>query len=157
MPVDYCDYEGDMMVIFVTVGTSSFDSLIKRIDELGLKERIIMQIGKGKYIPKNCEYFKFAPSLEKYYKISELIISHEGAGTLFEVCSLGKRVITITSPTTISNPDLVRKFAEEEYLIWCKDLSKIEDEIEKAKTFKFKRYRSPECKIAGQIKEFLAE
>lgn len=74
-------------MIFVTIGThpDSFERLIKRIDEIApkIKEKIIIQRGFTKYIPKNCESFDFKDSLDDYYKNCRLLIVH-GASSVWE-------------------------------------------------------------------------
>ena len=56
-------------MIFVTVGTNYFESLIASVDKVApnINEKIICQIGKNKYLPSNCDYFRFEDSLEQYF------------------------------------------------------------------------------------------
>ncbi|MDP1695951.1 MAG: glycosyltransferase [archaeon] len=74
-------------MIFVTVGThdQEFTRLIRKIDEIApkIKEKIIIQRGHTKYLPKNCKSFEFAPSLEPYYKQARLVIA-QGASSAWE-------------------------------------------------------------------------
>lgn len=90
-------------MIFVTVGnhTQGFDRLIRQIDNLApeIKEKIIIQKGYTKYIPKNCEYFDFSPNLENYYKKARIVICHTGVGTLIELL-LKYKIPIITIPRT---------------------------------------------------------
>lgn len=79
------------MTIFVTVGThdQELTRLIKRVDKIAPKinEKIIIQRGDTKYIPKseNCESFEFAADLKPYFKKARLVIAHAGIGTSIEV------------------------------------------------------------------------
>ena len=74
-------------MIFVTVGThdQQFTRLIKKLDEIApqIKEKIIIQRGFTKYIPKNCESFEWASGFDDYYKKARLVISH-GGSTVWE-------------------------------------------------------------------------
>jgi UDP-N-acetylglucosamine transferase subunit ALG13 len=74
-------------MIFVTIGShyKQFPRLLKKIDEIAplIKEKIIIQRGYTKYIPKNCESFEFAPSLDPYYKKARLTLIH-GASSVWE-------------------------------------------------------------------------
>jgi Uncharacterized conserved protein len=83
-----------MKTVFVTVGTTLFEELIKKFDEEdvlnALKEagytKIIYQIGKGTYEPSNYkkidnfqgEFFRFKPSLIDDLKQADLVVSHCG-------------------------------------------------------------------------------
>ena len=86
-------------MIFVTIGThpGQFDRLIRRIDEIApqIKEKIIVQRGFTKYIPKNVESFTFVPSLEPYYKKARLVISHSATSLLEFVLFNKKPLITV--------------------------------------------------------------
>lgn len=146
-------------MIFVTVGTGKFDELIKEIDEIApkIEERIVAQIGEGRYMPKNIEYFGFKGNLISYYKKARLIIAHGGAGTTFELLDMGKRLISLANPkrTDVHQEDILKVLSKNKHLIWCRNLEHLEETINKAKTFKFKKYKQPECKIAEKIEEFL--
>lgn len=146
-------------MIFVTVGTTKFDDLIKKIDILAskklIKEKVLMQIGEGKYIPKYSEWFRYKPSLDSYYKKASLVISHSGAGTLLELINKKKKTIVVINPDVVKNPDIVIKLSEEKHILWCKNIKKLNNCIKKARLFKFKKYRKPGCKIHKKIIEFL--
>ena len=70
-------------MIFVTVGGGpyyGFDRLVKKMDEIALKEKykIIMQIGCSSYMPKRAEYFRF-DSMERMigcYKKAHAVVAH---------------------------------------------------------------------------------
>ncbi len=86
-------------MIFVTVGThpESFERLIRRIDEIAplVKEKIVVQRGFTPYVPKNCESFEFADSLEPYFKKARLVISHSATSLLEFVLFNKKPLITV--------------------------------------------------------------
>jgi beta-1,4-N-acetylglucosaminyltransferase len=88
-------------MIFVTVGTSNlgFERLIKMMDEIAgkLDEEIIMQIGKTEYKPSNAEWFTFMENekILEFYNKADLIIAHDGAGTLLTTLSLNKPTVII--------------------------------------------------------------
>ncbi len=145
-------------MIFVTVGTTKFDALVRQVDSIAkkIKDEIIIQIGLGEYIPKNCKWFRFAPSLRNYEEEASMVISHEGAGTLIELAKLGKKVIALTNPYTVDNPDIIKKFSEENYLIWCKVPQDLEKALLMARKIKLRRYISPKCEIHKKILEKFA-
>jgi len=90
-------------LIFVTVGTHTqgFDRLVKNIDDLLLarkiKEKVIIQVGHGNYIPKECEWFRFT-SYENFIKLCEnsrLTITHGGVGSIISLLRLKKPTIVV--------------------------------------------------------------
>ncbi|MCD6226390.1 MAG: glycosyltransferase [Candidatus Aenigmarchaeota archaeon] len=144
-------------MIFVTVGTDRFEELVKAIDKNApeVKEKIVIQIGKGKYKPKNCEYFDFVPKIDSYYKNARLIITHGGAGTIFKLLSRGKKIIGISNP---HKPDehqkeILKVLSEDNYLIWCKDLKNILKLIKNINKIRLKKYEQPNCYIHKIIEE----
>lgn len=145
--------------IFVTVGTTNFNELIKKVDDLIankiINDKVIMQIGGGSYIPKYAKYFRFITNIDKYYQKADLVISHEGAATLFRLMELNKKIIALENPKSISNPDLIRKFSKEKYILWCKDIEKLNKYIKRFDLFKPQKYIKPKCEIHLKIIEFL--
>ena len=83
------------MMIFVTVGSvAPFDALIERVDELagrGAISDVVCQIGDGKYIPKNAEWFRFEKGLGERYRKADLVVTHNGAGTFSSAARWGRR------------------------------------------------------------------
>ncbi|WP_269266781.1 PssE/Cps14G family polysaccharide biosynthesis glycosyltransferase [Vibrio cholerae] len=91
------------MKVFVTVGTTSFDGLIQSIDEISNKFNrydFIFQIAEGQYIPRNGTYFKFVDEIDMLYLSSDVVITHAGAGSIYRLLELNKKVIVV--------PNLVR-------------------------------------------------
>jgi hypothetical protein len=90
----------EVIVIFVTIGTTDFDALTQTMDNLSLDlpEKVVVQIGKGKYIPEHCEYFRFAPSLDPYYERASLVVSHGGLGIITEVLERGLPLVAVEDP-----------------------------------------------------------
>jgi len=150
-------------MIYVTVGTEGFDQLTKKMDELvgegNIEEKVVIQTGCGKYAPKNCEHYEIIPSKKhhEFYKKADLIITHGGAGTIYEVLEIGKKMIGIENPDVADShqSDLLGEFSEKGFLVWCKSLDDLGETIRKIKKIKFKKYQHPECKIQYKIKEFL--
>lgn len=146
-------------MIFTAVGTTDFDDLIRAVDDLSvsLPEKVIIQIGRSRYIPQHCEYFRFKPSLTSYYRDSSIVISHGGLGIVTEVLRYGQPLIAVEDP---NQPDrhqqqILSVWEKEKYLIWCKDLQLLKRDIERAKSEDFRTYQPPESRIHTVISEFL--
>ncbi|PNH10077.1 UDP-N-acetylglucosamine transferase subunit ALG13 [Tetrabaena socialis] len=112
--------------VFVTVGTTKFDELVKRVDSLDLLRalrdkgytRLIIQKGNGAYcpsvvVPKGqtkaltegiaVEYFDYSPSLAAYIASAALVISHAGSGSIFETLTAGVPLIVVPNPLLMDN------------------------------------------------------
>jgi beta-1,4-N-acetylglucosaminyltransferase len=145
-------------VIFVAIGTTDFDALIQAMDSLSLSlsEEVIMQIGGSRYIPKHCEYFRFAPSLAPYYERASLVVSHGGLGIITEVLGRRRPLVAVEDP---NQPDrhqreILSVWERERRLIWCKDLRELPQAMEQAMT-QLRIYTAPECWIHTVVAEFL--
>ena len=148
-------------MIFVTVGTANYDPLISQIDHLvaegKIKERIVAQIGRGSYIPKNLPYFRFLKSLEPAYACTNLVVSTGGAGTTLECARKGLPLVVVENKTLMEGhqAQLIAEMERKGHLIWCKRLEDLDDCITEAKRRKFEPY-NPDQPIAHLlIKELL--
>lgn len=85
--------------IFATVGTAPFPRLVKKMDEISriLNERIIMQIGKTDYKPRNMEYFDFADydTIKELNRNAKIVISHAGIGSIITALEAGTPLIVV--------------------------------------------------------------
>ncbi|XP_045821664.1 UDP-N-acetylglucosamine transferase subunit ALG13 homolog [Trifolium pratense] len=104
-------------VIFVTVGTTCFDALVKAVDSETLQKELLakgythllIQMGRGSYLPTKSEgdcnlvvdYFTFSSSIADHIKSASLIISH--AGSIFETLKLGKPLIVVVNEDLMDN------------------------------------------------------
>ena len=106
------------MHIFVTVGTTEFNELIQTISspeickmlrDNGRYTSITIQIGKGAFEPVDDDtyltmnHFRLKPTITEEMKKAELIISHAGAGSIFEALSLKKKVIAVVNESLMDN------------------------------------------------------
>jgi beta-1,4-N-acetylglucosaminyltransferase len=148
-------------MIFVTVGTNDFESLIASVDKLPSKinEEIICQVGNNKYLPSNCEYFRFRNSLEPYFNKASLVITHGGAGTLFRLLELRKKVIAVDNFECqgLHQRELLKKLADKGYILWCNNMEKLEKLIIEMRHLSFNLYNKPICTIAQHIELFINE
>ncbi|XP_071726019.1 uncharacterized protein [Rutidosis leptorrhynchoides] len=121
--------------VFVTVGTTSFDSLVKTVDTDQVKEallkkgytHLIIQMGRGSYFPKKSngeygslavDYFTFSSSIADYLKSASLVISHAGSGSIFETLKLAKPLIVVVNEDLMDNhqSELAEELAERKHL-----------------------------------------
>lgn len=155
-------------MIFVTVGTPihDFSRLVKAVDDLvaakKIKEKVVVQLGYTKYVPKNCEWFRFAKpeKIEELSKTCRIYISHSGIGSLVMPLEYKKPVIAVPRLKEfgehIDNHQLqiVKEMEKEGKIIALYDVKKLEDAIKKASVIKIK-YSKRESRIIGIIEKFL--
>jgi len=145
-------------MIFVTVGTGRFEKLVKAADELSkkIKEKVVIQKGNSIYSVKNAEYFEFTDKFEEYVKDARIIICHGGAGTIYDLLKKRKKIIALANLNRIDKhqKEILEKLSEEKYLIYCKDFN-LAKCLEKARKFKFKKYKKPKVWIDKEIVKFL--
>lgn len=149
-----------MPKVFVTVGSvAPFDELVRAVDSFAGVSGIncTIQIGKGEYVPRNAEWFRFADDLSRWYSWADIVVSHNGAGTIFELLHLGKKVIAVPNPNTnqMENIDIIVKLAREGCLLPCLNPEGIGKAIMKAKSWSPVPYRPPPCLIPNVIRSFL--
>jgi beta-1,4-N-acetylglucosaminyltransferase len=142
-------------VIFVTVGTTRFDDLVRTVDRLApdYDEEVLCQIARGDYLPSNCQYFRFAPTLEPYLRNADLIIGHGGLGTVMEAIRLGKPFIGVSNPDRpdLHQDEILGECAARGHIVWCRELSGLPASIELAQTTTFEQYVDPPCDIHTTI------
>ncbi|RDE11657.1 MAG: hypothetical protein C4K47_09515 [Candidatus Thorarchaeota archaeon] len=148
-------------MIFVTVGTASYDPLIAEIDRLvgegTIKDKVVAQIGRGSYIPKNFRYFRFMRSLEPAYKRAEVIVSTGGAGTTMECVKKGLKLVVVENKDLMEGhqAQLVGEMSRRGHLIWCKELSSLPQCISDARRRSFTKFVSDTPRVHSLILDLL--
>lgn len=124
--------------VFVTVGTTSFDTLIRAIDTPECKAAIahkgysslLIQLGRGSYLPAKSsedeadlkvDFFTFAPNLRDHMNSAALVISHAGSGSIFETLRMGKPLLVVVNEALMDNhqAELAEELAAQKYLFYA--------------------------------------
>lgn len=146
-------------IVFVTVGSTDFDPLVRAADEAApsLPLPVVIQIGIGRYEPRNAEWFRLAPSLEPYYARAEIVVSHGGAGTILEVLRRGMRLVSADNPDRPDQhqKDMIGHMASLGKLVWCRDLARLRGAIEEARSLRPAPLVTPPPLVHHVIREFL--
>jgi len=171
--------------VFVTVGTTSFDALVEAMDSEELIQTLIekgydsltIQRGRGAYVPKHVvsatstssrsstsarrTFFKvdvveFLPSLDGVLKDASLVISHAGAGSVFESLSLGKPTLVVVNESLMDNHqvELVETLASLGHVAWTRP----EELLQALNAFdpnKLVKYESGKCTLAKDVEDFV--
>lgn len=158
-------------MIFVTLGTQDkgFPRLLEAIDreiEKGnIKDKVIVQAGLTEYKSKNMEIFDLisAEEFDCYIAKSDLVITHGGAGSILTAVKNGKKVIAAArlskyhEHTNDHQKQIVKKFAEDGYILELKDFNKLGKLIEKSKTFKPKKFISNTGNVRRLIENYIED
>lgn len=121
--------------VFVTVGTTCFDALVKAVDTQEFKKELsargythlLIQMGRGSYFPKKStgedgslvvDYFTFSSSIADNLRSASLVISHAGSGSIFETLRLRKPLIVVVNEDLMDNhqSELAEELAERKHL-----------------------------------------
>lgn len=158
-------------MIFVTLGTQDkdFSRLLKAIDreiEKGtIKEKVIVQAGHTKYESKNMEIFDLIPTDEfnDLIEKSTLVITHGGVGNILSAIKKNKPVIAAArlkkfkEHTNDHQKQIIGEFSKQGYILELKDFGKLAKMIEKAKTFKAKKFKSNTNNMIKLIEDYIEE
>jgi beta-1,4-N-acetylglucosaminyltransferase len=119
-------------LIFVTVGTTlAFDDLVRAVDlmvERGqLVEQVVCQIGRGKYEPRHCEHFRFAPDIGDRIETSAVVVSHGGTGSVSYLLSQQKPFVAVANPAGVDDhqAQFLSRLSERINILWTKDLGEL--------------------------------
>merc|ERR1711865_559938 len=113
-PSLHCDAMSQRPAVFVTVGTTKFDPLIRALDTdqffeiLRAKKcsSLTVQKGNGEYTPDLSERadstlqtscYSFKPNLAADLASSDIVISHAGAGSVLEALVAKKRLLVVVN------------------------------------------------------------
>jgi len=96
------------MKIFVTVGSTHFNSLIQQVDQLLNCDDfdVTCQIADGSYIPKNHKYIRMTDVIEQYFAEADVVITHAGAGTVFYLLESVKKMVVVPNCERVDNHQL---------------------------------------------------
>ena len=99
-----------LLIVGGSLGAKTLNESVKAALDLvkGFDVQIIWQTGKiyyqniidelGEKIPENLKPMEFLSRMDLAYKTADLVISRAGAGTISEICLLGKPSILVPSP-----------------------------------------------------------
>ncbi|XP_004516873.1 uncharacterized protein [Cicer arietinum] len=121
-------------VVFVTVGTTCFDALVRAMDSENVKKELLakgythllIQMGRGSYVPTKSEgegslsvdHFTFSSSIADHLRSASLVISHAGSGSIFETLRLRKPLIVVVNEDLMDNhqSELAEELANRKHL-----------------------------------------
>ncbi|KAL5218241.1 hypothetical protein ABZP36_018925 [Zizania latifolia] len=160
-------------MVFVTVGTTCFDALVKAVDSEAMKEALlqkgytdlVIQMGRGTYMPSKVsgsstlqvDYFTFSPSIADYIREASLVISHAGSGSIFETLRLSKPLIVVVNEDLMDNhqSELAEELAERKHL-FCARPQTLREAVEAMDLTALQPYEPGDAKpVVTLINKFL--
>jgi beta-1,4-N-acetylglucosaminyltransferase len=144
------------MKVLVTAGTTPFDSLFAHLDNLTSKFpdiEFIGQIGKGGYTPQNFPSFNFTHEFPEQISSADAVITHAGAGTVYDLLERGKRCIVIANLERRDKHQLeISRYVNEMgYALATTDLADLEELLKQLERFEPSRYEKTDFFVATQI------
>ena len=122
------------MNILVTVGTTRFDSLIRYVDTAFRDSdyRFTLQTAGGSYPPVHFPHFTFSNDIDTYYREADLVISHAGAGSIYRLMELGRKVIVVPNLERKDQHqlDIARHMSKEGHVMMVVDFAELAGAIE---------------------------
>ena len=134
------------MKILVSVGTTKYDSLISYIDSKPYFDTlpIEFQIADGKYIPQRHPYFTFIEStgIIKKYQEADITITHAGAGTIYKLLEMGKKIIVVPNLERIDKhqKDISDFLLKNRYALVAYSMTQLEMFIDIIQSYNFRKF-----------------
>ena len=120
-----------MINVFITVGTTPFDELIKFCDNNidTTKFKVLAQTSNhSRYIANNITTIEFTDNIDKLYKSADIIISHAGAGSVYKILERNKKAIFVPNFTMKDNhQDDICRFVKDNHYALTLDIRETMD------------------------------
>jgi UDP-N-acetylglucosamine transferase subunit ALG13 len=126
-------------MIFVTVGTSTFpfDRLLRGVDELGMRDDLVVQYGASELVPRariTRQFMAYADVLD-HMRRARAVIAHGGAGSILTALHAGKHPIVVPRRSRFSEAvddhqlDLASRLASEGLVTLVDDVSELAAQV----------------------------
>ena len=156
-------------MIFVSLGTQDkfFTRLVEKIEELKksgkIKEEVVVQLGNTKYKSEfiKCIDFMSMEDFDKYLKNSRYLITHGGVGTILTALKYNKKVIAVPRLSKYNEHvndhqlELIEALSLDNYILGCKTLDDLEENINKISKFIPRKYKSNQDNFIELIKRLI--
>lgn len=147
------------MKILTTVGNTRFDALFKEVNRIACDKNWHMtyQISDGHYIPDSGSYFRFTDKIDHCYESADIVITHGGAGTIFKLLKLRKKIIVVLNSQRVDphQVEIVNYVNENSYGLACFELNQLEKLLDQIVDFSPTIYKDTPFLKAKEIIEIL--
>ncbi|TMX44393.1 hypothetical protein DA096_15460 [Vibrio rotiferianus] len=146
------------MKILVTVGTTRFDALVNAAKALN-SEEVFIQHANPILENEIHNGVVFANNIQDYYQQADLIICHAGAGTIYHLLELGKKLIVVPNFERIDKhqSDLAKYVEKQGYGLVAWDITQLSALVEQSKNFVPREYQPVKFNKFDEILSFLSQ
>ncbi len=156
-------------MIFVTVGTQdvNFDRLLKEVEKQikkgNIKDEVVVQSGNSNFTSKlmKVEKFYLPEEFNKLIRMSSLVITHGGVGSIIDAINKKKTVIAVPrlkkykEATNDHQLQIIKEFSNMGYIIPLINLKDFPNALKDAEIFKPKKYKSNTENMVKLIEDFI--
>lgn len=145
-----------MKNMLVTVGTTKFDSLVEFLDHNLPKIKSLdatFQVAKGGLRPRNYKWFEFDKHITDYYMKADVIVCHAGAGTIFRLLELQKKILMVPNFDRVDSHqrEIGEYMATHGHAIYCPKFDDIMINLDVIDGVQFKPYIKDEFQKFDEI------
>ncbi len=148
------------MKILVSVGTTAYDSLIEKVDLVSSSFsdfEFFAQISTDcSYKPINIKYIDFIENFSDFVLGYDVIITHAGAGNIYSLLELEKRLVVVPNLTRIDKhqADIARFVQENNFCEVCWELDALIHSLETVIHHSYAKYSKQDFFGSKFILEF---
>jgi beta-1,4-N-acetylglucosaminyltransferase len=146
------------MKIIVTVGSSAFNQMIEAVDQqlAGQGYAVTCQIADGSYQPRHHAFFTFADDLQQRFADADMVITHGGAGTVFELLEMGKKIVVVPNLYRLDKhqQDLAQYIEAQGYGTVCHQLERLLESVRLCQNSEFEIYKKDPFFMADDLFQY---
>lgn len=147
------------MKIFVTVGTTRFDSLTHFIggDPFFREHDCVLQVGPGGQKLADFECFEYTDQINDYYAYADVVITHAGAGSIYQLLSMRKSIVIVPNIDRLDTHqiDIANFMHTNLHAISVRNLAELSDAVQQAAATVFRPFEHENFFCAENILDFL--
>lgn len=149
------------MKIFLTVGTTRFDSLMEFVAKAPYFKAhdCILQVGPSGKKMANFECFDYVSNIDHYYEWADVVVTHAGAGSIYRLLSMRKRIVIVPNSDRLDHHqfDIARYMSSNNFALATSTYSELPAAIDAAATKEFALFHRDSFYAAENILTLIQE